>query len=209
MIENLKKQAKQLLRWHRQGYHPVAQRLRAALPRYATSSDGEILAAPFTLAQAQELLAREHGFDSWAALLAEGNAMSKPSTPTAAPALVAAHPQVFVRDVTASCAFFTERLGFEVAYVYGDPPFYGLVRRGGAALNLRFTAHPVLDRETAKHDSLLAAYIPVNGVKELFLEYQAAGVELVQPLRPQPWGVSDFIVSDPDGNLLCFAEAIG
>ncbi|MBM7783732.1 bleomycin resistance protein [Tenggerimyces flavus] len=206
MIENLKKQAKQLLRWHRQGYHPVAQRLRIALPRYASVSDGEILAAPFTLAQAQELLAREHGFDSWAALVAEGNAMSESTTSQATPALVAAYPQLFVRNVTASCAFFAERLGFEVAYKYGDPPFYALVRRGGAALNLRFTDRPVFDRETLVHDSLLAANIPVTGVKELFLEYQAAGVELVQPLRPQPWGTSDFIVADPDGNLLCFAE---
>lgn len=206
MIENLKKQAKQLLRWHRQGYHPVAQRLRIALPRYANASDGEILAAPFTLAQAQELLAREHGFDSWAALVAEGNAMSESNTSQATPELVAAYPQLFVRDVTASCAFFAERLGFEVAYKYGDPPFYALVRRGGAALNLRFTSRPVIEPAVIEHDDLLAANIPVTGVKELFLEYQAAGVELVQPLRPQPWGTSDFVVADLDGNRLCFAE---
>jgi catechol 2,3-dioxygenase-like lactoylglutathione lyase family enzyme len=207
-IENLKKQAKQLLRWHRQGYHPVAQRLRVGLPRYASATDGEILAAQLTLGQAQELIAREHGFDSWAALTAEGNAMPKPSTDDrATPVLVAAHPQLFVRDVVASCAFFTERLGFTAEYVYGEPPFYALVRRGGAALNLRFTHDPVVDPEASRQHSLLAANIPVTGVKELFLEYQAAGVPMVQPLRPQPWGTSDFIVEDPDGNLLCFAEA--
>jgi hypothetical protein len=27
-LENLKKQAKQIVRWHREGYYPVAQRIR-------------------------------------------------------------------------------------------------------------------------------------------------------------------------------------
>jgi hypothetical protein len=33
-LDNLKKQAKQYLRWHRERYHPVAAEIRAALPRF-------------------------------------------------------------------------------------------------------------------------------------------------------------------------------
>ncbi len=28
-----------------------------------------------------------------------------------------------------------------------------------------------------------------------------------QTLKEQPWGATDFLVRDPDGNLLCFARA--
>ena len=68
MLERFRKQAKLYLRWHRAGYYPVAARIRAGLPRFAALSDREILAAPFRLADAQELVARIRGFDNWPAL---------------------------------------------------------------------------------------------------------------------------------------------
>jgi len=45
----------------------------------------------------------------------------------------------------------------------------------------------------------------VDDVKQLFLEFQAAGVPFHQTLRKEPWGATTFIVRDPDGNLLLFA----
>jgi len=44
-----------------------------------------------------------------------------------------------------------------------------------------------------------------DAIKQLFLEFQAAGVAFNQPLKREPWGAKDFIVQDPDGNLLLFA----
>src|ERR1700756_2394891 len=67
-LENLKKQAKLVLRWHRDRYYPVAAQIRTVLPRFRQLSDPEILAAPFKLSDAQELVARQHGFESWQAL---------------------------------------------------------------------------------------------------------------------------------------------
>src|SRR3954468_18002324 len=67
-IEHLRKQAKLYLRWHREQYYPVAARIRAVLPRYSRLTDCEILARPFRLSDAQELVARTVGFESWDAL---------------------------------------------------------------------------------------------------------------------------------------------
>ena len=50
------------------------------------------------------------------------------------PALHAAEPQLFVADFAASCAFHTSKLGFAVAFTYGEPPFYAQVFRDGAGL---------------------------------------------------------------------------
>src|SRR6202012_5963489 len=69
-IETLKKHAKQLVRWHKDGVYTVGERLRAGLPRLAALSDAEVLAAPFSLADAQGVIAREQGFADWAALKA-------------------------------------------------------------------------------------------------------------------------------------------
>jgi len=44
-----------------------------------------------------------------------------------------------------------------------------------------------------------------NEIKQLFLEFQSAGVQFHQTLKKQPWGATNFIVKDPDGNLLLFA----
>jgi hypothetical protein len=67
-LENLKKQAKLILRWHREGHYPVAVQIREHLPRFLNMPDSEILAASFKLGDAQEMVARQQGFDSWQAL---------------------------------------------------------------------------------------------------------------------------------------------
>jgi len=55
-FENLRKQAKQYLRWHRDGHYPVAAQIRAVLPRYRHLDDTQILEARFQLSDAQELV---------------------------------------------------------------------------------------------------------------------------------------------------------
>jgi len=40
-LDNLRKQAKQFLRWHRDRYYPVAAEIRAGLPRFKELSDAQ------------------------------------------------------------------------------------------------------------------------------------------------------------------------
>ncbi len=119
--------------------------------------------------------------------------------------LITAEPQLFVSDIKASCAFFEEKLGFDLEFVYGTPPFYAQVVRDGARLNLRQVDRPVIDRAAAADEDLLSVTIVVDHAKPLFLEYQETGVEFHQTLRTEPWGAVTFIVTDPDGNLIAFA----
>ena len=124
-LENLRKQAKLYLRWHRDGHYPVAAQIRAVLPRFHGLSDREILQQSFKLADAQELVARQAGFESWQALKAGVQTMPETKGPvTATPVLNSAEPELFVADFQAACAFFTEKLGFEIVFTYGEPPFY-------------------------------------------------------------------------------------
>jgi len=208
-LENLKKQAKLILRWHRERYYPVAAQIRMVLPRYRHLSDAQVLDHGFKLSDAQELVARQSGFASWEALRRGIEAMPDEAERTVSRAvLAAAEPQLFVSDINASCEFFTTKLGFSVAHVYGDPPFTGQVSRDGAALNLRCVDQPVIDGQLREREDLLSAAMTVNSaaeIKQLYLEFQAAGVAFHRTLKREPWGARNFIVKDPDGNLLLFA----
>jgi catechol 2,3-dioxygenase-like lactoylglutathione lyase family enzyme len=119
--------------------------------------------------------------------------------------LHSAAPQLFVTDMKRSCDFFTQRLGFAVAFVYGEPPFYGQVARDGVRLNLRHVDAPLMDQALREREDYLSAAIRVDDVQRLYAEFLANGAPFHQHLKPQPWGATTFIVKDPDGNLLLFA----
>jgi len=66
-LEQLRKQAKDLLRAARAGDPTALTRFRV-LPSLAHAGDDELARAPFALHDAQSVIAREHGFPSWNAL---------------------------------------------------------------------------------------------------------------------------------------------
>ena len=208
-LENLRKQAKLYVRWHRDGYYPVAAQIRAVVPRFRDLTDRQILDGPFKLSDAQELVARQSGFESWQALKTGVQAMSETAQPVAAaPELTEVEAELFVTDIKASCAFFTSKLGFEVVFTYGEPPFYGQVKRDNARLNLRLVCEPVFVGDIREREQLLAASMTLGSaaeIRQLFLQYQSAGVDFQQTLKQEPWGARTFVVRDPDGNLLLFA----
>ena len=208
-IENLKKQAKQVLRWHRERYYPVAAGIRASLPRFHGLSDEQVLDADFKLADAQELVARQRGFQSWQALKSGADAMTPKTKQTAPrPFLNSTAAQLFVADMRAACDFYTTKLGFAVDFLYGDPPFYGQVSRDHAKLALRLVCEPVFAGDIREREHLLSAALTVataDEIKQLFLTYQDAGVRFALTLKKEPWGARNFIVRDPDGNRILFA----
>jgi catechol 2,3-dioxygenase-like lactoylglutathione lyase family enzyme len=208
-LENLRKQAKLYVRWHRDGYYPVAAQIRAVVPRFKDLTDRQILDGPFKLSDAQELVARQSGFASWQALKTGVQALSETAQPAAAtPELTEVEAELFVADIKASCAFFTSKLGFAVEFTYGEPPFYGQVKRDNARLNLRLVCEPVFVGDIREREQLLAASMTLGSaaeIRQLFLQYQSAGVDFLQTLKQEPWGARTFIVRDPDGNLLLFA----
>jgi catechol 2,3-dioxygenase-like lactoylglutathione lyase family enzyme len=208
-LENLRKQAKLILRWHRDRYYPVAAQIRSGLARFGQMTDSEILAQSFKLADAQELIARQHGFENWQALKTGLETMSDHTEAISTKAVITgAEPQLFVADIRRSCEFFKDRLGFAIGFAYGEPPYYAQVKRDGARINLRCVAQPLIDAGLRDREELLAASLTVTRpeeVKALFLEFEARGVTFFQSLKREPWGARDFIVRDLDGNLLLFA----
>jgi catechol 2,3-dioxygenase-like lactoylglutathione lyase family enzyme len=218
-LENLKKQAKLILRWHRERHYPVAAQIREQLPRFLNVPDCEILAASFKLSDAQEMIARQQGFASWQALktgfsktppkVKSSFFKSAPSNSAPSKAtIIGAEPQLFVGDMQRSCDFFCEKLGFTLVFSYGKPPYYAQVGRDAVRLNLRCVERRVIESTVRDREELLSVSMTVattDEIKLLFLEFQSAGVTFRQTLKKQPWGAKNFVVQDPDGNLLLFA----
>ncbi len=195
-LENLRKQAKLILRWHRDRYYPVAAQIRSGLPRFSQMTDSEILSQGFKLGDAQELVARQHGFESWQALKTGVNTMSDHADTISTKAVItAAEPQLFVADIKASLDFFTGRLGFSIAFSHGEPPFYAQVTRDGARLNLRCVERPVIDPDLRDREEWLSAALTVATsaeIKALFLEFQAAGVDVLSDAEAAALGREKF-----------------
>jgi catechol 2,3-dioxygenase-like lactoylglutathione lyase family enzyme len=151
-------------------------------------------------------MVRLHGKGNAAQALKAG--ASAMTTRVTAPVLSGTEAQLYVADIKASCDFFTSKLGFAIDFVYGDPPFYGMVKRDRARLCIRRVCEPVFVGDIRQREDLLSASITVDTaveIKQLFLEFQSAGATFHQVLEKQPWGARNFIVLDPDGNLILFA----
>lgn len=203
-LDTYRKQAKLLLRWHREGDYSIGEKVRR-LERYRALTDREALALKFTLTLAQEIVAVEAGHPGWAELKAAAARASKtPHVSPGPPSLKNVIPILLVRDVTKCAAFFEEKLGFETDFLHGSPPFYGAVSRDGVCLHLRFVHEPFFAQAADQEKSLIVASIEVSNVQGLFEEFKTRGVEFAQRLRKQAWGGTDFQVRDPDGNVISF-----
>lgn len=106
------------------------------------------------------------------------------------------HPSLPVRDVRAAADFYAAKLGFRTAFTVGDPPTMAGVDLGRAQVFLEKAAQP---RETS-------VYFVVEDADELHAHHRAMGVDVVEPLRDQPYGLRDYAVRDLDGNRLAFGH---
>ena len=205
-IETYRKQAKLLVRWHRDGNYSIGGKLRT-LERFREITDRAALDMAMPLALAQEIVAVEAGFGDWAALKRQASGPSAAApVRNEAPVLRSAIPILFVRDVAAAARFYAERLGFAVDFLHGNPPFYGSVSRGGACLHLRFVHAPNFTELAQREGGLILATIEVANLKGLYVEYKAAEVDFAQGMVKQAWGGTDFHVRDPDGNVVSFVQ---
>jgi catechol 2,3-dioxygenase-like lactoylglutathione lyase family enzyme len=108
-------------------------------------------------------------------------------------------PALPARDVLALAEWY-KRLGFETVSVYGTD--YAIVSRWGAEIH--FFVHSELDPKLNDH----GCYLRVKGVEALYQEYQQAGIERMTELEDRSWGMKEFAVIDPEGNLLRIGEIL-
>jgi catechol 2,3-dioxygenase-like lactoylglutathione lyase family enzyme len=99
------------------------------------------------------------------------------------------------RDMDEAVAFYG-RLGFQEV---GRHPGYALLRREAAELHLWLCD----DRHLAENT---ACYLRVTDLETLHRELRAAALDRISAPEARPWGMTEFYVWDPSGNLLRFGQ---
>lgn len=89
---------------------------------------------------------------------------------------------------------FGEALGFDVETV-GET--YAILRGFGLELHFSFTMRPEVCDETS-------CYIRGGGILEMYKALAASKPARLSPIFSRPWGMSEFYLHDPHGNLLKF-----
>lgn len=110
-------------------------------------------------------------------------------------------PCMFVSDLNNSLSFYCDVLGFKKVHLEGDPPVYGTLHRD------RSTIHLARDSTGAKLGSC-SCYFYVSRVDSLYKHCLDRNVVITRRIEDSPYGMRDFICTDPDGNTISFGESI-
>src|SRR5258705_5577390 len=109
-------------------------------------------------------------------------------------------PILPVRNLARAMDFY-RLLGFS-AHAWHDGDSYAFLTRDQLDFHLR-TAPDLIEDQ---NPSGVYFYLADNSAATLESEFRAAGVKILSPLAPREWKMNEFVLSDPDGNLLRFGE---
>lgn len=107
-----------------------------------------------------------------------------------------------VRDVVEAAAFYRDKLGFETAGFWGEPPCFSIVGRGTVTLFLDQQREP----GPAPVNQYWAAYVYVDDVEAYAAELRGRGVEILRGPEDMEHGCREFDVRDPDGHIIAFGQ---
>jgi len=108
------------------------------------------------------------------------------------------------RSLNDTLTFF-HRLGFDgKIHGHGD---YAILTRGTAELH--FFTH----RELRPAESFAGCYVRVSDVDTIYRAFASAelprkGIPRQDALEDKPWGMREFAIVDPDGNLIRIGQAL-
>src|SRR5256885_4539927 len=103
-----------------------------------------------------------------------------------------------VADVRETVRFYREKLGFESEWFWGEPPTFGAVRWG--MVQVMFNLLPDLQAKVEGHQHMFR----VDDIKTIYEKHKAAGAPIIHALENKPWGMSEYVVRDPNGYHLRF-----
>lgn len=110
----------------------------------------------------------------------------------------ATHPILGTRNIRQAIAFYTQQLGFGLAFRDGgDPPNYVGFRSDAVEIHMQFQYEHEMSTTRLR--------FLVEDPDALHAEYRGRGIEISPSgLRDTSWGTREFALYDLDGNALTF-----
>ena len=109
------------------------------------------------------------------------------------------HAGLVVPDIAEAVEFYTNKLGFRLAFTWGgEPPSFAGINLGGVQI--------FLEKGTPSPMDGCSVYFLVEDADELYEFHRANGVEIAQSIDDREYGIRDYIVRDSNGYYLCFGH---
>lgn len=104
-------------------------------------------------------------------------------------------PELPVRDVEKSQAFYRDKLGFEIGWIYPSKTI-GAVSKGETVLFL------------GKQQTIVpyTLWVFADNIDEMFQELKEGSIVISENLETKPWGLRQFTIEDIDGNRFIFHD---
>jgi catechol 2,3-dioxygenase-like lactoylglutathione lyase family enzyme len=107
------------------------------------------------------------------------------------------HAGLAVNDIPTAVEFYSHKLGFTTAFMWGDPPTFAGVNLDRAQMFLR-------KGTPAPKGSVV--YFLVGDADGLYEFHRSQGVEVAEPIADRPYGIRDYVVRDLHGYYLSFGH---
>jgi catechol 2,3-dioxygenase-like lactoylglutathione lyase family enzyme len=107
------------------------------------------------------------------------------------------HAGLAVSDIPAAVDFYTKKLGFKLAFTWGDPPSFAGVNLGKVQMFLQ---------KGTPDPKGCSVYFLVGDADLLYEFHRANGVEVAQEIGDREYGIRDYVVRDLHGYYLSFGH---
>jgi catechol 2,3-dioxygenase-like lactoylglutathione lyase family enzyme len=107
------------------------------------------------------------------------------------------HAGLVVGDIPAAIDFYTKKLGFKLAFTWGDPPTF-------AGVNLD-KVQMFLQKGTPNPKGCTVSFL-VGDADQLYEFHRANGVEVAAEIDDREYGIRDYAVRDLHGYYLSFGH---
>jgi catechol 2,3-dioxygenase-like lactoylglutathione lyase family enzyme len=116
----------------------------------------------------------------------------------AMPRLRYVNPNLRARDIRVLAEWYRDRLGFQITFLWQDPPTYAMIGRDEIRVG-------IAQREAQFGPT--SFYVHVEDLDGLYAEFFARQA-VVRPPAITSYNMREFEVFDPDGNRICFGEPV-
>lgn len=121
-------------------------------------------------------------------------------------------PNIIVDDVNQAVDYYAEKLGFTLLASVPEKGTYNwaMVQRDGVSIMFQSLESIQEDMPSLKIDSkgsLGTFFIRMKGIDELYNQVKGK-VEIAHDMRTTFYGMKEFVIRDPNGYFLAFAEPV-
>jgi len=114
-------------------------------------------------------------------------------------------PVLLVNDIHASVAWYTEKLGFSVDQIWGEPPTFAMANLNEMTIMLKQSKNgPRNNAESDPH--MWDVYIWIDDMPAALARLKQHNIGLNRGPDQMDYGCLEIEILDPDGHIICLGE---